>query len=126
MVQGKIQDKFEVKFRGRLGPGNEGDKGVGIFNGIVTWTADGIRYETDQRHAEIIICQVGLNDGSSSLSTPGVKDNQDGSERKVGNKEATQCTGLVARANYLCQDRSDIRFAVKELCRGMSEPDQGN
>ena len=28
----------------------------------------------------------------------------------------------MARANYLSQDRSDIRFAVKELSRRMSQP----
>ena len=55
-----------------------------------------------------------------------MKDNDEGSERKLGNREATQYRGLVARANYLCQDRSDIQFAVKELCRGMSEPTHGN
>ena len=30
--------------------------------------------------------------------------------------------GMVARGNYLGQDRSDIQYAVKELSRGMSAP----
>jgi hypothetical protein len=47
-------------------------------------------------------------------------------ERKLGGKEASQYRAIVARANYLCQDRSDIQFAVKELCRAMSEPSQAN
>jgi len=34
----RIQDKFEVKFRGRLGPDNGDDKAVRILNRIVTWT----------------------------------------------------------------------------------------
>ena len=29
---------------------------------------------------------------------------------------------MVARANYLAQDRSDIGFAVKELSRSMAKP----
>eukprot|EP00974_Lingulodinium_polyedra_P010165 976199-Lingulodinium_polyedra.AAC.1 len=29
---------------------------------------------------------------------------------------------VVARGNFLAQDRPDIRFAVKELCRRMSNP----
>ena len=29
---------------------------------------------------------------------------------------------VIARANYLSQDRSDIRYAVKELSRSMSQP----
>ena len=35
---------------------------------------------------------------------------------------ATKYRALVARGNYLSQDRSDIRFAVKELARRMSKP----
>ena len=71
----RIQEKFEVKFRGRLGPDNGDDKAVRILNRTVTWTNEGIRYETDQRHSEIIIRQLGLNDASNSVITPGVKDN---------------------------------------------------
>ena len=106
-----------MKFRGRLGPGNGDDKSVRILNRIVTWTNEGIRCEADQRHSEIIIRPLVLSDASNSLSTPGVKENCEEEEKKLGNKEATQYRAIVARANYLCQDRSDIQFAVKELCR---------
>ena len=57
----RIQKRFEVKFRGRLGPGNKDDKRVRIFIRSVTWTEEGIRYAVDKRHAEIIIRQLGLN-----------------------------------------------------------------
>lgn len=50
----KIAERFEVKFRARLGPGERDDKTVRILNRIVTWTEEGIEYEADQRHAEII------------------------------------------------------------------------
>ena len=30
---------------------------------------------------------------------------------------------VAARANYLSADRIDIQFAVKEICRGMANPD---
>ena len=33
---------------------------------------------------------------------------------------------VVARANYLSQDRSDIRYAVKELSRSMSKPTESD
>ena len=39
-----------------------------------------------------------------------------------GSEQATQYRAMVARCNYLSQDRSDIQFAVKELCRSMSRP----
>ena len=37
-------------------------------------------------------------------------------------REATMYRAVIARANYLSQDRSDIRYAVKELSRSMSKP----
>ena len=33
---------------------------------------------------------------------------------------------LVARANYLAQDRIDIQYATKEVCRGMCNPTKGD
>ena len=29
---------------------------------------------------------------------------------------------IAARANYLAADRTDVQFAVKEICREMSRP----
>ena len=33
---------------------------------------------------------------------------------------------FVARGNYMAQDRTDVQFAVKELCRSMSNPTAGD
>ena len=43
----RIQERFEVKLRGRLGPDNNDNKSVRILNRIVTWTGKGIIYEED-------------------------------------------------------------------------------
>ena len=109
-----------------MGPGREDDKSIRILNRIVTWDNHGITYEADQRHAEIIVRQLGLSEMSNSVVTPGVKDNGSGESKRLDNREASLYRAIVARANYLCQDRSDIQFAVKELCRTMAEPTQGN
>ena len=37
-------------------------------------------------------------------------------------REASIYRGIVARANYLSQDGSDIKFATKELSRRMAKP----
>jgi hypothetical protein len=121
-----IQGKFEVKLRGRLGPDVGDNKSIRILNRIVTWDNQGIKYEADQRHAEIIIRQLGLNEKSNSVVTPGMRDSGEGNDKRLDSREASQHRASVARANYLCQDRSDIQFAVKELCRTMSEPTVGN
>ena len=96
-----------------------------ILNRIVTITEEGIEYESDQRHAEIIVKQMGLRPGSRSVATPSVRvkpGDVPGDEAEIGTKEQTIFRGIVARANYLSQDRSDMRFAVKELSRSMAKP----
>ena len=123
----KIQTKFEIKFRGRMGPDPTDMKSIRILNRIVTWTSEGIEYEADQRHAEIIVQQMGLTPTCRTHETPSTKvdkldiRNDTGIEELQG-LDATQYRALVARGNFLAQDRSDIRFAVKELSRRMAKP----
>jgi hypothetical protein len=111
-----------VKFRGRLGPTDQDDKEIRILNRIITWTEEGILYEADQRHAEIIIREMNLKSDSKTAVTPfektlGVED-----DPLVESAEATQYRGIVARGNYLAQDRTDLGYAVKELSKEMSSP----
>jgi hypothetical protein len=46
---------------------------VRILNRVITWTEHGVEYEGDQRHAEIIIKQMGLLSNSKSAPTPGIR-----------------------------------------------------
>jgi hypothetical protein len=91
---------------------------------VVEWKKEGICYEADQRHAEIVIAGLHLDDKTKSVTTPCEKSeiNHD----PLDAVSETMYRALVARCNYLAQDRSDIGFAVKELCRKMSRPDQGS
>ena len=41
-------------------------------------------------------------------------------------KDAQKYRALTARANYLAQDRMDIQYATKEVCRGMCSPTKGD
>ena len=50
-----INTIFEVKHKARLGPDTNDDKHVRILNRIITWCdKEGVHYEADQRHAEIL------------------------------------------------------------------------
>ena len=69
----EISQQYAVKFRGRLGPEVQDDKSVRILNRAVEWGQDEIRYEADQRHAEIIIKQLGMSGESKTAVTPGIK-----------------------------------------------------
>ena len=123
----EISKAYEVKFRGRIGPEDKDQKSIRILNRVVEWTDAGIRYEADQRHAEIIVRKLGLSKEGKEISTPGVKkEYSEDLQNELEPADATMYRALVARANYLSQDRSNIQYAVKELSRGMSQPTLGD
>ena len=104
----RIAERFEVKFRGRIGPSERDEKSIRILNRILTWTKDGIEYEADQRHAETVA--KACEGKTRKVSTPGEK--EDGSDLQdeilMEPNEASEYRARCARANYLAQDRSDI------------------
>ena len=68
--------------------------------------------------------QMGLTTGSKSATTPATRQKIGAltdDEKELAPNQATIFRGIVARGNYLSQDRSDIRSAVKESSRRMSK-----
>ena len=120
-----ISDRYEVKFRGFAGRGEKDDKSIRILNRIAEWREDSIRYEADQRHAELIVKHLGLGGGNAkAVTTPGQKrtKEEEGDEEELASAEATKYRALTARAMFLAQDRTDIGFAVKEFSRKAAKP----
>ena len=115
--------KFEGKIKGRLK--RDGDE-IRLLNRIVRRTTEGYEWEADQRHAELIISGMGLLPQSKPLAAPGrkltKKEQEDDNEDELSDADSSKYRGLAARANFLAQDRPDIAYSVKELCRGMSKP----
>ena len=125
--ENKIKLEFEVKVRGRLGPGEEDTRSIRILNRIIEWSNDGIWYEADQRHAEIIVKELDLESGKAKSDVPGEKITMtEEDEEELPRGQLKMYQALTARANYLAQDRSDIQFSVKELARSMSKPTWGS
>ena len=140
-LEARMKAKFEIKCE-ILGPSLERHKQeIRILNRVLTWTADGIVYEPDQRHAEIVMRELGLED-AKPVSTPGCRDdmnkasdvkleaNIDGDEEEdetlLNQKQTTRYRAISARLNYLAQDRADIQYACKEAARRMSRPRDGD
>ena len=71
----EIKKKFEVKVRGRLGPGPNDVKSIRILTRIVEWTRNGLWYEADQRHAEIFVKDLDLSNHKVRCEVPGEKKN---------------------------------------------------
>ena len=63
---------FELKIRGRLGAGDQDIKEIRIINRILRIDDQGLKYEADPRHAEILIQSLGIANAKSVVS-PGVK-----------------------------------------------------
>ena len=68
----QLAKSFELKIRGRLGEGCTGPQEIRILNRVVSITADGLQYEADPRHGDLLSSSLGLT-SESSAATPGVK-----------------------------------------------------
>ena len=68
-----LGNSFELKVRGRVGEGLDGSNDMRILNRIVEMKPDGITYEADPRHVEIMLNSMGLTE-ANSVMTPGVKE----------------------------------------------------
>ena len=121
-LSARFKEKFEVKVQ-ILGPGPEHAQEVKILNRIVRWTKSGIDYEPDQRHAEMVIRDLGLEQ-AKAVTTPGTKEDQalasvpevgvsvaiaeEDASPLLNAAEAKLFRSVAARCNYLAQDRVDI------------------
>ena len=110
-----------------MGPDAHDVKEIRLLNRIIAWTPTGIRYEADQRHAEIIIESLGLSN-AKGVDTPGVSENKlsDDDSEPLPKHEHTMYRAAAARCNFLGLDRPDIQYAAKEISRGMASPTQGD
>ena len=98
------------------------------MNRVVRITPNGWELEADQRHVDIILDQLNLS-GANGVRTPWEdekKHEEEENQRPLEGADARRYRELAARANYLAQDRADIQFATKEVCRGMCRPTKGD
>ena len=90
---------------------------IQILNRTLRWTKEGITYEADQRHAEIVIKEMNMKQ-ANAVSTPNVPESSEEANLRLSSPdmtkgEASRLQGLVARVNYLSVDRPDLQFAAK-------------
>ncbi len=99
---------------------------ITCLNKIFRWVKDdsgeAIEIEADPRHVEIICAKMKLAKTSKAVVTPGVKLPEADLGKDLRGDEQTAFRSVVMRANYLAEDRPDIRYATKEAARLMSQP----
>ena len=131
-LRAQLEQRFEMKTQ-VLGHSDRADvqREVKVLNRVRRATKDGYEYECDQRHVEIILEQLELTQ-AKSLGTPGVDETTESAKSgleeskspPLAPEKASLYRAITARANYIAQDRPDVQYAVKELCRRMSDPDE--
>jgi len=133
-LDAQLRSAYEIKTK-YLGP----DERLGhlqevrVLNRVIRWSEDGITYEADQRHSELIVADLGL-EAAKGVTTPGSRDdvakaeeaNEKESEGTLSPQEKTSYRAISARLNYLALDRPDIQYAAKEASRKMSAPEAGD
>ncbi len=121
---GVLDKEYDAKSE-IIGPEDGDGKQACMLNRIVTWEEDGIAYEADQRHAQLIVEGMGMSE-AKAVTTPGVNEEEpreDSEEaQELLGEDAATYRALSARANFLAQDRVDIVYAVKEASRMMAKP----
>ena len=139
--QADLEGRFEIKTQ-VLGPGEgvtractatpiphtvvEVQEGR-VLNRILRWTTEGWEIEPDQRHADIIVHELGLQD-ARPVCTPGEVESRtkEGDDADTLDSDlASKYRAIAARASYLAGDRTEIMYSVKEVCRHMATPTKG-
>ena len=122
----QLESRFEIKTI-VIGTGIGEVREARVLNRILRITELGWGYEPDQRHAEMIVEQLGLKD-AKAVETPTEEEKK--WEREEDDKELDadkqrHFRSIAARCNYIVADRPDLMFAVKCICRQMAKPTVG-
>ena len=123
----ELGKKYKVKTQ-RISGSSDGRKTgtlvMNVLNRIVRWTQHGYEVEADPRHSELVVDEL-LELCDREVATPGVDETEKGEEEEAVELQAEQAKkfrSVAARCNYLSQDRPDILFITKEMCREMAKP----
>ena len=124
-MQAKMAAKHEVKTK-FLGPSSPHKQEIRVLNRTLRWTAEGVEYEADQRHGELIVKGMEM-ENAAPAPIPGVtytkeeaKDSEDSA--LMSNPDASAFRGLAARLNYLSVDRAYLQHAGKEVAQKIAAP----
>ena len=73
-----------------------------VLNRVLRWTLEGIAYEPDQRHAELVVKELGL-EGCKAVTSPWTtaeRDAAQGESSELSTRDATKYRAVAARLNY--------------------------
>ena len=110
--------------RGYLGPPNTPGtvSEMRHLNRLIRWTREGLEYEADPRHVELVVDQLEV---TRPVTTPLVKEKADAVDDKdemLSPEDARSYRSCMMRIGYVSHDRTDLQRTVRELAKGMQAP----
>ena len=97
---------------------------IKTLNMRLHWGNEGIVYQHDPRHVDVLVRELGLENGNT-VQTPAAPSAAEEEESEALDQvQNHRYRSQVARCLFLSQDRADITFIVNELCQTVSNPTQ--
>ena len=96
---------------------------IKALNRRLHWRKQGIVYQRDPRHSDVLVKDLGLEQ-SNSVQTPATHDATEEEPEPLDHVQHSEYTSQVARCLFFSQDLTDVTFIVQELCQRMSNPTQ--
>ena len=98
-----MKARFEIK-SDYLGPTRHHKQEIRVLNRTLRWSARALQYEPDQRHAELIVKEMGM-EGAKPAVTPGTAETKEETKPydkspELSRRDAAVFRGLAARLNY--------------------------
>ena len=117
---------YQMKVRAVLGSRANDDKGTPSLNRLTRWKSDSIDVKADSQNRLLIMEHFGLEEESTALTAPAIKEDVGQDEGESTKEESTMFRRVAAPPNFLAVDWADIRFALMMACRGMWKPGEGD
>jgi hypothetical protein len=115
---------YLMTVKGIIGPEPNDKKELCILNRRLRVESNALVYEPDPKHVQLLCEEFGLQQSSKGLDSPFAKDEGKSptGDEELSKSESTKFRALAARASYVAQDRMDVMYASKEICRDMARP----
>ena len=119
-LQEALESKFEIGKTVHIGTHQGAAREGKALNRGIRRVESGWELEADMRHGELLVQQMGC-DQSRKVTTPGTdaekRADQDLQDEQLGDEETTMFRSQAARINYMSQDRLEILYSGKEVCK---------
>ena len=112
MVKTAMREWYIITVKGVMGPDAGDCKDMCILNRRLKVEGEFLIYEPDPKLAKILCEEMGLKEDSKGLGAPVAREDAAATgteEEPLGPEETTRFRALSARANYIAQDRADVR-----------------